>query len=137
MYNADFGYYLVNFMQKILVFSADVELFLDVKESLEKNKKTEILLFQHSLELVNHFLSHYSPLVILDIDLLKNEIFEMIQVLKNIHVDAKIVLILSPENMPICSSVLSLGVVSYQLKPLTSGNVTEIISSILHFPVNH
>jgi len=137
MYHADFGHYKVHFMQNILVFSADVELFLDVEESLKKNQEIQILLFQHSLELINHFLSHYSPLVILDIDILKNEIFEMIQVLKNIHANLKIVLILSQENMPICSAALSLGVLSYQIKPLSTSNVTEIISSILHAPVNH
>jgi response regulator of citrate/malate metabolism len=124
-------------MQKILIFSADVELFLEVEESLRKNEEIEFFLFQHSLELVNHFLSYFSPLVILDIDLLKNEILEMIQVLRNIHPNSKIVLILSPENMPICSAALSLGVMSYQIKPLSAANVTEIISSILHAPVNH
>jgi response regulator of citrate/malate metabolism len=61
----------------------------------------------------------------------------MIQVLKNINGDSKIVLVLSPENMPICSAALSLGVLSYQIKPLSPENVTEIISSILPFPVNH
>lgn len=124
-------------MQKILIFSADVELFLEVEESLRKNEEIEFFLFQHSLELVNHFLSYFSPLVILDIDLLKNEILEMIQVLRNIHPNSKIVLTLSPENMPICSAALSLGVMSYQIKPLSAANVTEIISSILHAPVNH
>jgi response regulator of citrate/malate metabolism len=124
-------------MQKILVFSKDVELFLEVEESLKKNDKIEFLLFQHSLELVNHFLSYYASLVILDIDLLKNEILEMIQVLRNIHTNSRIILILSPENMPICSEALSLGVVSYQIKPLSSKNVTELISSVLHATINH
>lgn len=124
-------------MQKILIFSADVALFLEVEESLKKNEEIEFFLFQHSLELVNHFLSYFSPLVILDIDLLKNEIQEMIQVLRNIHPNSKIVLILSSENMPVCSAALSLGVVSYQIKPLSVANVTEIISSILHAPVNY
>ena len=124
-------------MQKILVFSADVELFFEVEESLKKNQDIEFLLFQHSLELVNHFLSYYASLVILDIDLLKNEILEMIQVLRNIHANSRIVLILSQENMPICSAALSLGVLSYQIKPLSSNNVTELVSSILRVPINH
>jgi len=124
-------------MQKILVFSADVELFLEVEESLKKNEEIEFLLFQHSLELVNHFLSYYASLVILDIDLLKSEILEMIQVLRNIHANSRIVLILSQENMPICSAALSLGVLSYQIKPLSSTNVTELVSSILRVPINH
>jgi len=124
-------------MYKILVLTSEVDLFEDVEESLKKDEEVEIILFQHSLKLINHFLTYYAPLVILDIDFLKNEILEMIQVLKNIHPNTKIILILSPENMPICLTALSQGVVSYQVKPISSSNAAAIISSILHSTIDH
>ncbi len=124
-------------MNRILVLTADEDLFSVVEDSLNNLEKVEIQTFENSLELVNHYLSHYASLIILDIDLLKHEIFQMIQVLRSIHVQTKIVLFLSPENMPLCSSALSMGVLSYQIKPISEVKLAEIIASILQIPVNH
>ena len=124
-------------MNRILVLTTDQDLFSVVEDSLNKLEKVEIKTFDHSLELVNHYLSHYASLIILDIDLLKHETFQMIQVLRSIHAQTKIVLFLSPENMPICSSALSMGVLSYQIKPISEEKLVEIIASLLQITVNH
>ncbi|MEJ2052060.1 MAG: response regulator [Calditrichota bacterium] len=124
-------------MNRILVLTTDQDLFSVVEDSLNKLEKVEIKTFDHSLELVNHYLSHYASLIILDIDLLKHETFQMIQVLRSIHAQTKIVLFLSPENMPICSSALSIGVLSYQIKPISEEKLVEIIASLLQITVNH
>jgi DNA-binding NtrC family response regulator len=124
-------------MNRILVLTTDQDLFSVVEDSLNKLEKVEIKTFDHSLELVNHYLSHYASLIILDIDLLKHETFQMIQVLRSIHAQTKIVLFLSPENMPICSSALSMGVLSYQMKPISEEKLVEFIASLLQITVNH
>lgn len=124
-------------MNRILVLTTDQDLFSVVEDSLNKLEKVEIKTFDHSLELLNHYLSHYASLIILDIDLLKHETFQMIQVLRSIHAQTRIVLFLSPENMPICSSALSMGVLCYQIKPISQEKLVEIIASLLQITVNH
>ncbi|MBN2365636.1 MAG: DNA-binding response regulator [Calditrichaeota bacterium] len=123
-------------MLRISVLSEEDPLFSEIEKKINQNDSIDIQIFQHNLELINHFLSHYASLVILDVDLLKNEILEMIQVLKSIHPDCKIVLFLSPENMSFCSAALSLGVISYQLKPLSVKAVVDFITSLLNITID-
>lgn len=114
----------------------DRQFFNEMEQLLRKCESTDIQLFEESLELINNYLRHYAQLVILDIDVLKEEILNMIQILRAIHREARIVLFLSPENMPICSSALTLGVSSYQLKPISAKTATDIITSVLHIQFN-
>jgi DNA-binding NtrC family response regulator len=124
-------------MYKLLVLSEEENLFSEVEENVQHNDSLEVRTFRHSLEMINYFLSHYASLIILDVDLLKSELLEMIQVLKSIHGEVRIILFLSPENMPLCSSAISLGILSYQIKPVSPETVMDIISSVLQIPIDH
>ncbi len=122
-------------MHRVTVLTQDKDFYLKVKEHLKDSLTIELHTFDHSLELVNYFLTNYSQLVILDIDIIKEEIIYLIEIIRTIHKDTKILLLLSPENMPLCSSALSIGVSSYQLKPLSVKNVLELITTLLHIQV--
>jgi|GEM_PF-3316285 len=122
-------------MNQILVLSEDIDYFSEISESIQNLDHVEIHTFSHSLELINYFMTNYAQLVILDLDVLQSETFEMIQILRSLHTNTKIVLFLSSENMPICSEALTFGVLSYQIKPVSRERTLEIISSTFQIEI--
>jgi DNA-binding NtrC family response regulator len=124
-------------MQQVFVLTHQRTFFARVEKQLQKDEPINIQLFEQSLKLINTYLKHFAQLVILDIDVIKEDIFELIQILRSIHREAKVVLYLSAENMPICSSVLSMGITSYQLKPISVRSTAKIINSVLQTQVTH
>jgi DNA-binding response OmpR family regulator len=123
-------------MNQALILTEEEEYFSEIIKNVQNLNNFEVHIFDNSLELINYFLTNYAQLVILDLDLLQNETFEMVQILRSLHSDSKIVLFLSPKYMPICSEILSLGVLSYQVKPVPAERTLEIISSALHNNIN-
>ena len=124
-------------MNQALILTEEKEYFSGIIKNVQNVNDFEIHIFDNSLELINYFLTNYAQLVILDLDLLQNETFEMVQILRSLHSDSKIVLFLSPKYMPICSETLSLGVLSYQVKPVHQERTIEIINSALHLNIDH
>ena len=122
-------------MNQILVLTEDQDYFSDITKAVQNLNHFEIHIFNHNLELINYFLTNYAQLVILDLDILKSETFEMIQILRSLHSDTKIVLFLSSENMPICSEALSFGLLSYQIKPVSRESTLKIISSTFQIDI--
>ena len=123
-------------MNQVLILAEDQNPFEQIAKDIQNLDHFEVHVFQNNLELINYFLTNYAQLVILDLDLLKGETFEMVQILRSLHPESKIVLFLSPENMPICSEALSLGVLSYQVKPVSRNRILEIIDSALHLGID-
>jgi response regulator of citrate/malate metabolism len=124
-------------MNQALILTEEKEYFSGILKNVQDMNNFEVHIFDNSLELINYFLTNYAQLVILDLDLLQNETFEMVQILRSLHSNSKIVLFLSPIYMPICSETLSLGVLSYQVKPVPQERTLEIISSALHINFDH
>lgn len=124
-------------MNHVLALTREDQLFQKVAEFIEENKTTEILTFSNSLELIDYFLKNYAQLVVLDIDLLGDETHKMIEVLRSIQKETKIVLILSEKYMAICSATLSMGVLSYQMKPVSVSNAVKLITSVLQTSLTH
>jgi response regulator of citrate/malate metabolism len=118
-------------MNQILALTCEKRVIKEIDKEIQSDYQTDILTFEHTLELIHYFLTNYAQLVILDIDVLKQEVLEMIQIIRSIHREAKIVLFSSPENMSICSSAVTLGISSYQLKPLSTESICNVITSIL------
>ncbi len=121
-------------MNRILTLSSDIQYFSEVKNSLKNKNELEISIFTNSLDMVENLLVRYSDLVILDVDLLGNQVSNMIQVIHSIHRNTKIVLFLSPDKMDLCTTALSFGVISHQVKPVSLDTACEIIRSILQIP---
>jgi DNA-binding NtrC family response regulator len=118
-------------MNQILVLTQETEISLEIERNLKTVGSLKIYTFSNSLELINHYLTNYASLIILDCDILKNDILPLIQTLQSINQNAKIIILLSQTQIKICSSVLSLGILSYQIKPVNITNIVEIITSVL------
>ena len=119
-------------MFRILALTKENKTISELKKNLLEQSEIELISFTNTLDLLDSFQNFYSNLVILDIDLLKDEVTKMIKLLRSTKSEFKVVLILSSENMQFCSNALSLGVVSYLIKPISISNIVEIIYSALN-----
>lgn len=118
-------------MYRILALSQDKDLYAGVKDFLESSKDIEIKTFVNSLDFLEKYASTHTDMVILDIDLLNEQVLKLISILQSIKRNAHILLILSKDKMSICSAAFSRGVISYLIKPVSTRNVYDMISTTL------
>ena len=118
-------------MERILALTTEKDLFTGIQEKIQDNADIDIKTCIDNLNLIEKFVSQHTELVILDIDLLKEKVIKLINILRSINKNLKIILILSNDKMSICSGALSLGVVSYLIKPISINNLAKIISATL------
>lgn len=124
-------------MDRILVLTTEIDLFAKIQKKIEEGNEIQITTCNDSLNLMEKFVSQHTELVILDIDMLKERVVKLINILRTMRKNLQIILILSQDNMSICSDALSLGVVSYLIKPLSTDNLHKIISATLRVKTQH
>lgn len=124
-------------MDNILVLTNETDLFVKIQKKVEEVNEVQITTCDDNLNLVEKFISQHTELVILDIDILKERVVKLINILRTMKKNLQIILILSPENMSICSNALSLGVVSYLIKPVSMDNLHKIITATLKIKNQH
>jgi len=107
-----------------------------IREELEKDSVYQLKTFTQTLGFLEHFLEWYPQMVILDVDLMKSDTLKFIRILQKLKKDLKILLIASSRNISICSQALSMGIITYLLKPISTGNVYSLIHSTLKMPHN-
>lgn len=118
-------------MNRILALTKEKELIREIERVVLEDVSVDIETYTDMLEFIENLHTRFTQLVILDIDLLLEKIIKLISVIRSIRKDCKIILILSQENMAICSSALQMGIVSYMIKPVSVLNVYNIILSML------
>jgi len=118
-------------MERILALTNEKDLFYGIQEKIKDKTNIDIKTCIDNLNLIEKFVSQHTELVILDIDLLNDRVIKLINILRSINKSLKIILILSNDKMSICSHALSLGVVSYLIKPISIDNLTKIITATL------
>jgi response regulator of citrate/malate metabolism len=118
-------------MERVLILTENEELFYKLKKKFSEGLEIQIVTCTDSLNLIENYTSQHTELVILDIDMLKNGVSKLINILRSIKKNVQIILILSKTNMSICSEVLSLGVVSYLIKPVSVDNLSKIVLATL------
>ena len=118
-------------MKRIMALSEEKKMFDNVLLKIKKDNYLELKIFSDSLNLIDDFVTHHTELVILDLDLLNEKIIKLINTLKTIKKNVQIILILSKDKMPICTKALSLGVLTYFLKPISPTNMSNLILSAL------
>ncbi|MEJ2536369.1 MAG: hypothetical protein P8048_04845 [Calditrichia bacterium] len=123
-------------MNKVLVLSQDKTLFQRVEGEIVSKDSIRLYTFTNSLDLIKYYLANYASLILLDADIVKSDVLKLIEIIHNINQEAKLILLISPENMSICSSALSLGILSYQVKPVSPENMVELIFSVLQNPID-
>lgn len=124
-------------MDRILVLTSEIDLFQKIQKKMEEVHEIQITTCDDNLNLMEKFMSQHTELVILDIDLLKERVVKFINILRTMKKNLQIILVLSQENMEICSEALSLGVVSYLIKPLAMENLHKIIIATLKAKNQH
>lgn len=124
-------------MKSILALTLDIRLTSEMKQTFEERSVVKVITFTESLALIDYSLQQYVPLIVLDIDVLKEKVFHLIRILRSIHRETQFILVLSSENMQICSAALSQGVVSYQVKPVSTENMLEVVASTLKIPIHN
>jgi len=123
-------------MNKVLVLSQDKALFQRVEGDIVSKDSIRLYTFSNSLDLIKYYLTNYASLILLDADIVRNDVLKLIEILHNINQEAKLIILVSPENMALCSSALSLGILSYQVKPVSPENMVDLIFSVLHNPID-
>lgn len=116
-------------MNRILALSKEKKLFSEIQTGLNKNIPLELITFPDTLNLIEKYVSIHIQLVILDIDLLNGQLVKLINILRSINKNVKIILISSKDKLPVCSKALSLGILSYLLKPVSVTSLTNLILS--------
>ncbi|MFQ6115413.1 MAG: response regulator [bacterium] len=124
-------------MGRILALTEEIEMIEEVEQLLQDEIQVEIAVHGDTLDFLENLLERYTQLVILDLDILREKVTKLIHIIRSIHKDCKIILILSQEKMSICSTALSMGVFSYLIKPVAVLNAYNIILSALKKPVKN
>jgi len=119
-----------------LVLSQDKYLFQKVEGEIESKDSIHLYTFSNSLDLIKYYLANHASLILLDADIVKSDVLKLIEIIHDINQQAKLILLLSPENMSLCSTALSLGILSYQVKPVSAESMVELIFSVLHNPID-
>ena len=123
-------------MNKVLVLSQDKYLFQKVEGEIESKDSIHLYTFSNSLDLIKYYLANHASLILLDADIVKSDVLKLIEIIHDINQQAKLILLFSPENMSLCSTALSLGILSYQVKPVSAESMVELIFSVLHNPID-
>lgn len=118
-------------MDRILILSGENDLLSEVQKKINDKAEIEIIACEDSLNLIENYVSQHTELVILDIDMIKEGAIKLINIIRSIKKNVQIILILSKRNMSICSDVLSLGIVSYLIKPFSIENLSKIVFATL------
>ncbi|GAB4366001.1 MAG: hypothetical protein Kow0042_05590 [Calditrichia bacterium] len=119
-------------MKYLYLLTTEENVSNKIEKALAQGGEVMVYTYTDSLDLIDHFLHRFAPLVILDIDLVKEDVIKLMQIIRSIRKDVKFLLILSVENMHVCSAALAQGVVSYQIKPLSIENLIHVIHSTLN-----
>ncbi len=118
-------------MKRLLVLSTESGLVEDFQSILNGVSKIEVTCYQSCCELMEGFLTLHTDMVLLDIDLLKERVTHLINVLKLIKSSVVLILILSEEHISICKQALPLGIHSYLIKPVSGKELFRIVDPIL------
>jgi response regulator of citrate/malate metabolism len=121
----------------MLTLSSECLFFKEVEKYLKPIMSIEISNFSDSLDIIDCYLKNYAQLIVLDIDLIKENVLKLIEVIHSIHRDTQIILLLSKENTNLCPEAFSRGVISYHIKPLSPENFSKIIKSTLTTSYKH
>ncbi len=119
-------------MYRILALTYEKSLIDGIEKTLLNDINVEVKVSSDILDVLQNVQQKYTHLVILDIDMLFDGVNKLIDIIRAIQKDCKVILILSSENMSICSSALTQGLVSYLIKPLSVVNAYKIIIATLN-----
>ena len=125
-------------MQNVVLLVEDQSQFEEIGKQLMKEHDLRFHFFGNCLQFIEFVISNYADLVIIDLSIVKDRINYLIRILKRLQSDIRIILLLSKEQVKHCSDILTLGVLSFQIKPISPDTAMQIIASTLNirYPLN-
>lgn len=120
----------------MLTLSSELNFFNDVEKHLLPTVPLELVSFTNPIDLVDFFVNNYAHIVVLDIDLLKEDVIKLVDILRSIRRNSQIILLLSQKDTAICSRVFSRGGCAYQIKPVSTNAFCQLIKSTLQISQN-
>ena len=108
----------------------------EIRNHLKNKGRFEVKFYTNTFDFLEHFLEWYPQVVIMDVDLIQSNTLKLIRILQKLKKDLKIFLIVSSRNMKVCSQALSMGIITYLLKPISTKNICSLIHSTLKTPYN-
>jgi response regulator of citrate/malate metabolism len=124
-------------MKRVLALTNEDRIFAEVKNNINEFENIEIVTFPDSLNLIDNFVNNHTELIILDLDLLNGEVIKLMKILRAIKKNSQIILILTENKIKECSKAISMGVVSYILKPVSEIELTNLVISTLKNHKHH
>jgi len=97
----------------------------------ERSSDIQFIPTRESIDFIDKCATLFPKLVIIDVDLVKDQLQKLLNILQTLHGNIKIILALSPENLNYCHHIPRLGEVSLLLKPFSSDNVVQLSESLL------
>lgn len=120
----------------VLALSEDRKLIRGIEAGISEHLEKEIFCTTDILRLLVAHTSHTSRLIILDVDLLHEGLPSLLSVMRSIDRSCRILLLLSHEDLSWCTEVLSLGDISFFLKPVVLPAVVDLVRSRLRIPTS-
>lgn len=120
-------------MNRVFALTNENRIFSEVKIAINEIENIEILTFSNPLNLIDKYVNCHSELIILDHDLLNGEITRLMKILRAIKKNPKIILILKENKINECAKAISMGVVSYILKPVSEIELTKLVISTVKY----
>ncbi len=125
-------------MQNVVLLVEDRSQFEEIGKQLMKEYDLKFHFFENCLQFIEFIISNYADLVIIDLAIARDRINYLIRILKRLQNDIRIVLLLTKDQVRHCSDILTLGVLSFQIKPISTDTAMQIIASTLNirYPLN-
>ena len=120
---------------RILSLTDDRDLISKIERDLNRHAPVEIFIASDGLQLVEEQAVRRTSVILLDADLLQDRLLRLITILRTVDSHCKIVLLLTPDNLPLCEKALPLGMVWYFFKPVPVQNAANLIRSFLNISV--
>jgi len=111
----------------VLAFTEDSILLSQLVQHFDRLSSVEIRTVASFLQLIEQHSDRHAKLIVLDADQLMEQVVPLVKILRTMDQRCKILLLLSPEHLSLCTQVLSLGMVSYLVKPVNARSVSSLI----------
>lgn len=121
----------------VLVLTEETGLFGEVKEMMQQYKAFDMRIYGNHLDLLDSFSTLHPEMIILDIDMVNEQVFKLINVLKSLQKSLNILLIGSTDKIALISNAFAAGVNSYLVKPLSADNVCDFLIASLKLQKNN
>jgi DNA-binding NtrC family response regulator len=136
----DTGSVLVTLVQsvsqtaRILALTDDAGLIDRIETHIKEFAPIEISRTTDGLDLVSQYAFRHAKLVLIDASLISDRVNQLIALMRRLDAGCSILLFVPQDGISICTRALSLGRISYLVKPVSALSAASLICSALDLP---